>query len=230
VTTCKQMQVESPAMRGSELEFFSFVFGLFGILAVLLILAVVIPVVLAAVVAVMHFRLRADREQVEGIHTVAAYGSRAGAKLGLIAGIVVSGAGMLMSLSTMTGSESLGGLLSLFGLIGVLPSAAWGMLSGSIAGNRSNERTAGLVGGLMFLLMADPAGSLMLISQLVLRPENSFEQFPLLLGPAAGQLLYVVAGAVTGVLAVRIGRERLAEHLRPMAARTVNPWEVDGRI
>ncbi|MFN5973267.1 MAG: hypothetical protein ACK48U_02370, partial [Planctomyces sp.] len=86
-------------MRGSDLEFFNFFFtGLLGFFALVMIVAIVIPIVLAGLVAAIHLRLRADREQVEGIHTVAAYGSRAGAKLGFIAGLVLSGGGMLVSL------------------------------------------------------------------------------------------------------------------------------------
>jgi MFS family permease len=231
VISLKHLQVwGGRAMRGSDLEFFNFFFtGLLGFFALVMIVAIVIPIVLAGLVAAIHLRLRADREQVEGIHTVAAYGSRAGAKLGFIAGLVLSGGGMLVSLLSMTGSGSMSGFLTIYALCGVIPGAAWGMLSGSIAGNRSNERTAGLVGAVMFLLLANPFGSLLFLSELVQHPENFFEQFPALLGHLAMHVVYLAAGAVTGVLAVRLGRERLAEGFRPMPEHTQNPWATDGR-
>ncbi|MFN5074716.1 MAG: hypothetical protein ACK5MO_03910, partial [Planctomyces sp.] len=146
-------------MRGSDLEFFNFFFtGLLGFFALVMIVAIVIPIVLAGLVAAIHLRLRADREQGEGSHTVAAYGSRAGAKLGFIAGLVLSGGGMLVSLLSMTGSGSMSGFLTIYALCGVIPGAAWGMLSGSLAGDPEKERTPGGGGGGVVLVLAPTLG------------------------------------------------------------------------
>jgi len=60
--------------------------------------------------------------------------------------------------------------------------------------------------------------------QLVLRPEDFYALFLPLMARLAVTLSYVVAGAVTGVLAVRTGRKRHAEGRWPVPQRAVNPW------
>ena len=202
-------------MRGSELDIFSLFSGLIGMALFFLMVLVVVPLISAGIVAVIHLRLRADRELLEGTHTVAAYGSRAGARIGMYAGMLLSGGWTLLAVFMMAGDRSFSFLSTIFCLAAVLPAAAWGMLAGSIAGNRSNERTAGIVGAVMFTLLANPLGGLSLLIQLAQHPEYFFDHVFSLLGDLAGLLLYVVAGALTGVLAVRTGRERLAEGVRP---------------
>ncbi|MFM7831027.1 MAG: hypothetical protein ACKPJD_04520 [Planctomycetaceae bacterium] len=212
------------AMRGSELDFFGLYLGFIGFAVMFLIMSVAVPVVLAGVVAVMHLRLRADRELLEGTHTVAAYGSRAGARLGMFAGLLLSGGWALVALLSVAGDRSFGFYGTLFCLAGVIPSAAWGMLSGSIAGNRSNERTAGMLGAAMFVVIANPLSGLSLVGELVRHPENFFDLLLPLLGHLVGLLVYVAAGALTGLLAVRLGRERLADGARPVPRQAVSPW------
>lgn len=212
------------AMHESDFGFPGLLYGLVWLALIYLVMSLAVPLIIALVVAVLHFRLRADRELLEGTDTIAAYGSRAGSRLGMSAGLLVSGGWTLVTLLSMTGDQSFGLYSGLMCLLGVVPAGAWGMLSGSIAGHRSSERTAGVPGALLFLLLAEPLSSLSSLMQLVQRPDDFYELFLPLLAQLAVSLSYVLAGAVTGVLAVRAGRERYAEGRWNVSQRAVNPW------
>ena len=173
--------------------------------AYLFLLASLIPLLITMTLGAIHWWIRAARERLEGTHTAAAQGSRAGEKLGAGAAVLVSVASLLAA--TGGSFEYLSPLLLLY----IVPVGLWGMLSGSIAGQCSTRTGAVTVGALMFLLGRDPVGLYWAITALV---GNAFQ------GNAGAQqslefwgvaLLHLALGAVVGNAAFRLGRQRAAE-------------------
>ena len=62
-------------MHESDFGFMGLLYGVVYLVLIYMVMSLAVPFVIAVVVAVLHFRLRADQELLEGTHTVAAYGS-----------------------------------------------------------------------------------------------------------------------------------------------------------
>ena len=149
----------------------------------------------------IHWRLRKTREQVQGQNSAAVLASRAGSWLGLGAGLGLWLISALLSRFT----DATGPFHDLLRYFSVIPMATWGMLAGSIAGNRTDVRRASQIGALMFLLVANPIAWLWAVADTVVLPEH-FEQHAALLATGVVRLLLAAAaGAFIGRAAVRAG-------------------------
>ena len=186
-------------------DFFEFVATLVVVVAIVGAVLLLLTFGSGLVFTAIHWRLRQSREREQGLNSEAVRGSRAGSWLGLCAGLGL----WLISVSVsrfIPSTVPFGDLLLYFSGI---PIATWCMLSGSIAGNRTNARSAGRLGAVLFLLVANPVGWLWGVADIVMSPEQQI-QYALLLAGAAKLVLAAAVGAVTGVFAVRAGRRGAA--------------------
>lgn len=177
-----------------------FLFAAFALL-----IMAVIPFLLTITVGVIHWWRRAARERIEGIHTAAAQGSRAGEKLGAAtAGLIA----LVSVLATSGGTwDAFSSLLLVFA---VVPAGLWGMVSGSIAGQCSTRSGAMTVGALMFLLGSDPPGLFLLITQAFGNAVHGVADVQPEFGFWTVALLHLSLGTVVGNAAFRLGQQRAA--------------------
>ncbi|MGV2335755.1 MAG UNVERIFIED_CONTAM: hypothetical protein LVR18_17095 [Planctomycetaceae bacterium] len=131
-----------------------------------------IPTLIAVGVGVFSFLRRSARERVEGTNTPAAQGSRVGMKLGACAALLFS----LLWLPEFIGSGQPGFPLPGVLAICIVPSVAYGMLSGSLAGQCATRIGAVMVGATMFLLMQDPIGLCLLFNRLLANAGGSHQR------------------------------------------------------
>lgn len=172
----------------------------------LIIAAAAIPTLIAISVGIFHFLHRSSRERVEGTHTPAAQGSRYGMKLGAAAAVVLS----LPSLPAII-SNGHGALLSLDLLaLCVLPLAAFGMLSGSMAGQCATRIGAVTVGALMFLLLYDPVMLVLMIHRMFAVRGNVLESLPTDALRGFFTLAHISGGGLVGYAAHHLGHQRAA--------------------
>lgn len=167
-------------------------------LAYLMMLAAMIPLLITITLGAIHWYRRTARERVEGTHTAAAHGSRAGEKLGAIIAVLTSATTQLV----LTGLRW--DMFSLLTLIFIVaPAGLWGMVSGSIAGHRSTRTAAVSVGAFLFFLRGDP-------TVLFLTFTGSPGHVDDALGFWLVTLLHLLLGAVVGNAAFRPGTQRAA--------------------
>ena len=173
--------------------------------AVALLILAIIPFLLTITVGVIHWWRRAARERIEGIHTAAAQGSRAGEKLGA----ATSGLLALVSVLATSGGtwDAFSPLLLVFA---VVPAGLWGMVSGSIAGQCSTRGRAVTVGALMFLLGSDPPRLFLLITQAFGNAIHGVADVQPEFGFWTVALLHLSLGTVVGNAAFRLGQQRAA--------------------
>ena len=186
-------------------DFVEFVATLVVVVAIVGAVLLLVTVGSGVVFTGIHWRLRLARERKQGLNSEAVLGSRAGSWLGLCAGLGL----WLISVSVSRFIPSTLPFADLLLYLSGIPIATWGMLAGSIAGNRTNARSAGRLGAVLFLLVANPAAWLWTVADIVMSPEQQIP-YILLLAGAVKLVLAVVIGAVTGVLAVRAGRRGAA--------------------
>lgn len=170
-----------------------------------LLMVAVIPFLVTITVGVIHWWRRAARERIEGIHTAAAQGSRAGEKLGA----VTSGLIALVSV-LVPGGVGFDVFSSLLLMFAVVPAGLWGMVSGSIAGQCSTRSGAVTVGALMFLLGSDPPALFLLITRPFGNAFHGVADVPPEFGFWTVALLHLSLGTVVGNAAFRIGQQRAA--------------------
>ncbi|MFM7056775.1 MAG: hypothetical protein ACKO2P_07605 [Planctomycetota bacterium] len=157
-------------------------------------------------IGAIHWFRRRARERHEGTHTAVAQGSRAGAKLGLAAALLIS----IIS-SAVTSPGMWNPVTLAFLIIASLPMALWGMVSGSIAGGCATRRSAVLVCALMFPIQGDPLGMPPALGSALKSAVQGTMPMQSLAELSGYLLVHMATGALVGNAAFRLGHQRAAK-------------------
>ena len=183
-------------------------FGFLLLLVVLFMnLVAGIPTLIAVGVGVFSFLRRSARERVEGTNTPAAQGARVGMKLGACAALLH----LLLWLPEFLGSGQPGFPLPGVLAICIVPSVAYGMLSGSLAGQCATRIGAVVVGATMFLLMQDPIGLCLFFNRLLTNADAVVNGLPTVAFQGVAVLLHLCFGGIVGGLSHHLGHQRAAK-------------------
>lgn len=177
-----------------------------------------ISTLIAVGVGVFSFLRRSARERVEGTNTPAAEGSRVGMKLGACAALLLS----LLWLPEFIASGQPGFRLPGALAICILPSVAYGMLSGSMAGQCATRIGAVMVGATMFLLMQDPIGLCLLFNRLLANAGAVINGLPTVAFQGTAVFLQLCCGGIVGGLSHHLGHQRAAKLAAANPPDTVN--------